>query len=375
SNTVNVGFAPTNLPNPTLRWERSSSVNLGADFSFFKDRFSLTAEVYRKKTDGLLYATTPPLTTGYTSLTRNIGMLTNEGIEFSAGWKIINNEKIKWSLDANIGFNKNRVDRLSGGQGEYLDYSQVVTGSYLFRLQPGMPIGQFYGLKTIGVWTDKTIQQKPAGFQVGAKEGDRRYADLNNDGVLDDKDRTYLGSALPKYFGGFSSTVGYRSFELAAFFSYSVGNKIFDYYEFNALSLNRQQANMREDIYNQRYRVITPDMSPEEAAAVRANNEITKTQVAGSTYDPRESTDYYLEDGTYLRCRDLTLSWSLQGRLVRRISVSGVKLYANCQNLFILTSYPGYNPEVNTRSGLARGVDDGTSPLGRVYRLGVNVNF
>ncbi len=374
-NTLNVGFAPTNLSNPTLRWERSTSINLGADLGFFKDRFTLTAEVYRKKTDDLLYATTPPLSSGYTTLTRNIGMLTNEGLEFNAGWKIIKDKDFRWSLEANIGFNRNRVDRLSGGPGEYLDISQVVSGSYLFRLQPGMPIGQFYGLKTIGVWTDKTILEKPADFQVGAKEGARRYADLNNDGLLDDKDRTYLGSALPKYFGGFSTTVAYKGFELATFFSYSVGNKIFDYYEFNALTLNRGQANIRKAIYDERYRMITPDMSPEEADRIRLNNSTTKTQVAGSIYDARESTDYYLYDGTYLRCRDITLSWTLPLTLVKRMRVSSVKFYANCQNLFILTSYPGYSPEVNTRGGLARGIDDGTSPMGRVYRMGLNVIF
>lgn len=374
-NTLNVGYAPTSLANPTLKWERTSSVNLGADISFFKDRLTLTAEVYRKKIDGLLYATVPPLTSGYTSLIRNIGILTNEGLEFSAGLVAINNKRLKWTLDANIGFNRNTVDQLSGGKGEYLDIYQVATGAYLFRLEPGKSIGQFYGLKTIGVWNDKTIIEKPAAFQVGAKEGDRRYADLNNDGLLDDKDRTYLGSALPKYFGGFSSTLSYESFELATFFSYSVGNKIFDQYEFNAFSLNRQQANLRKDVYDQRYRIITPEMSAEEAAMVRRNNETTKTQVSGSTYDVRESTDYYLSDGSYLRCRDITLSWSLPASFTKRIKISGAKIYGNCQNAFILTSYSGYSPEVNTASGLARGVDGGISPQSRVFRLGVNVNF
>ncbi|MDF2193492.1 TonB-dependent receptor [Paraflavitalea sp. CAU 1676] len=374
-NTVNVGFTPTNLSNPTLRWERTASVNLGADLSFFKDRFSLTAEVYRKRTNDLLYGTIPPLSSGYTFLTRNIASLTNEGIEFSAGWKVVNSKKVRWNLEANIGINRNRVDQLSGGKGEYQDISQVVTGAYLFRLQPGVSIGQFYGLKTIGVWTDKTILEKPAGFQTGAREGDRRYADLNNDGLLDDKDRTYLGSALPKYFGGFSSTISYKGLELATFFSYSVGNKIFDYYEFNTMSLNRGQANIRKDIFDRRYRMITPTMSAEEADKIRLHNERANIQVPGSLYDPRESTDLYLEDGTYLRCRDITLSWALPASWMKRIKVAGVKFYANCQNLFILTSYPGYNPEVNTSGGLARGVDGGTSPLGRVYRFGLNVNF
>lgn len=374
-NTLNIGVAPTGLPNPMLVWERSKSINLGADMGFFNDRVSLTAEVYSKKTDGLLFSTTPPLTSGYTSLTKNVASLSNEGIEFSAGVKVINTKDVKWNIDANIGFNRNRIDQLSGGNGEYLDVNQVGGSAYLFRVQPGQPIGQFYGLKTIGVWTDETINKKPADFQPGVKEGARRYADLNNDGLLNDADRTYLGSALPKFFGGFSSSIAYKNFELSTFFSYSVGNKIFNYYEIYNSGSYGGLANFRKDLFDQRYRMITPDMNEKEVEQVRKNNNVTKVQVSGTILNPRESTDYYLEDGTYLRCRDITLSWTMPASIIKRLNLAGVKCYANFQNMFTLTSYSGYNPEVNTGTGLSRGVDGGTTPITRSVRLGINVNF
>lgn len=374
-NTINVGYAPTGLPNPNLQWERSNSFNLGSDISILKGRVSLTTEVYRKKTDKLLFTTTPPLSTGYKSIIQNIASLTNQGLELTLDAKVINNEKFKWSLNANIAFNKDRVDRLSGGNNEYLNVGLVGGSAYLFRIEPGKSLGQFYGLKTIGVWTDETIQQKPVLFQPGAKEGWRRYADLNGDGLLNDDDRTYYGSASPKYFGGFSSTLTYHNFELSAFFSYSVGNQIFNNYEINNVSMYSGYGNVRKEIYDKRYRFITADMSAEEAEMIRRNNNSTKVQASGSSLDPRESTDYYLEDGTYLRCRDITLSWTLPSNILKRLNFSSVKLYLNVQNAFTITPYSGYNPEVNTGSGLIRGLDGGTAPVNRTIRLGLNVNF
>lgn len=373
-NQINVGFAPNRLANPELQWEKTSSLNLGADISLFKDRLSLTAEVYRKYTDGLLFNVTPPLTTGYSTYTKNVASISNEGLEFTLGGKIINKKDLSWSVDANIAFNRNTVEKLSGADDEFLDLNQVAGSSYLYRLQPGKPIGQFFGYKSIGVWTDQTILTKPATFQVNVKEGARRYADLNNDGVLNNDDKVNLGSAIPKFFGGFNTKLSYKNLELVAFFSYSVGNKIFNYYEITNNSLAGKN-NLPKAIFDKRYRIITPDMSPEEAQRVRANNETTQVQVAGTVLDPRESTDYYIEDGSFLRCRDITLSYLLPQKWLKVLGISSLKTYVNVQNLFTITKYSGYNPEVSSGSGLARGIDQGTTPVGRGFRFGLNANF
>lgn len=373
-NQTNIGFAPNRLANPLLQWEKTSSVNLGADISFFKNRLSLTAEVYRKSTDGLLFNVTPPLTTGYNTYTQNIASLTNEGIELTVGGTILNKKGLRWSVDGNIAFNRNRVDKLTGASDDFLDVNQVGGSSYLFRIQAGKPIGQFYGYKSIGVWTDETILTKPATFQVNVREGARRFADLNNDGYLNDADKVNLGSAIPKFSGGFSTNLSYKNLELVAFFSYSVGNKIFNFYEITNNSMAGRN-NLPKEIFDRRYRIITPDMSPEVAQKVRENNQVTQVQVAGTTLDPRESTDYYIENGSFLRCRDITVSYLFPSKWLKVWGLSSVKTYLNFQNPFTITKYSGYNPEVNSDSGLSRGIDRGTTPVGRGIRFGLNANF
>ena len=209
---------------------------------------------------------------------------------------------------------------------------------------------------------------------VGEKEGSRRYADLNNDGYLNEADKAYLGSAIPKFFGGFSTNLSYKNIELVAFFSYSVGNKIFNFFEMNNGSMFGRN-NLPKAMFDKRYRIITPDMSPELAQSIRANNEVTQVQVAGTVLDPRESTDYYIEDGSFLRCRDITVSYLLPGKWLKVLGLSSLKTYLNFQNLFTITKYSGYNPEVNSGSGLVRGIDQGTTPVGRGMRFGLNANF
>jgi TonB-linked SusC/RagA family outer membrane protein len=370
----NIGYAPSRLANPALQWEKTASTNLGLDIGFLKNRITFSADVYRKYTDGLLFNVTPPLTTGYTSVTKNIASITNEGLEFSAAVRIINNKKFRWSVDGNIAFNRNVVNQLSGSDGDYLDVENVVGSAFLFRIVPGQPIGQFYGYKAIGVWTDSTILTKPTTFQVGVTEGARRYADLNNDSLLNDKDRTFIGSALPKYFGGFSSTFSYKNFELTTFFSYSVGNKIFNLFEMTSGTMSGL-SNTRKAIFDQRYQVIYPDTDPGKIDAIRARNATTRVSVSGTVLDGRESTDYYIEDGSFLRCRDVTLGYNLPAKWLKQIKLGQLKAYFNIQNLFTLTNYSGYNPEVNTRGGLARGVDDGTAPMRKTFRFGFTANF
>lgn len=370
----NIGYAPSRLANPNLQWEKTKSTNLGLDLGFFNNRLSFTADVYRKFTDGLLFNVTPPLTTGYTSVTKNIASITNEGLEFSVAFKIINNRKVKWTVDANIAFNKNRVDQISGSEGDYVDVENVVGSAYLFRIVPGQPVGQFFGYKAIGVWNDTSILTKPTTFQVGVSEGARRYADLNNDSLLNDKDRTFIGSALPKYFGGFSSSLSFKNIEISTYFSYSFGNQIFNMFEMTAGSMSGL-TNTRKEIFANRYQVIYPNTDPALISAIRENNNRTKVAVAGTVLDGRESTDYYIENGSFLRCRDITIGYNLPSTILKKLKFSQFKAYVNIQNPFTITKYSGYNPEVNTRGGLARGVDDGTSPISRSFRFGFTANF
>ncbi len=376
NSTANIGYYPTVLANPALKWERTQSFNSGIDVTILHNKIFVTIDAYSRLTKDLLVNVTPPLTSGFTSYTANLATMRNEGIEFSIEAKVIEGKKFRVSVGGNIAFNRNLVEKLTGAAGEYYNPSEgaIGTGGYITRIEPGKPVGQFYGYNAIGIWNDSTIKTKATTFMPSAKEGDRRYADLNKDNLLSDADRTYIGSALPKYFGGFNLSVSYLSFDLSSFFSYSVGSQIFNTYQISYGTMSGS-SNIRKDIFDKRYRVIYPDTDPKLIDAIRANNLTTKVSVAGSTLEAREATDYYIENGSFLRCRDVTVGYRLPNKLLKKAGISSMKAYVNLQNLFMITNYSGLNPEVSSRGGLVRGVDDGSAPLSRGLRVGLNANF
>ena len=376
NSTANIGYYPTVLANPSLKWERTQSFNGGIDASIFHNKIFITIDAYRRVTKDLLVNVTPPLTSGFTSYTANLATMRNEGLEFSIEAKVIEGKKFRVNVGGNIAFNRNLVEKLTGAAGEYYNPPDgaIGTGGYITRIEPGKPVGQFYGYNAIGIWNETTIKTKAATFMPSAKEGDRRYADLNNDNLLTDADRTYIGRALPKYFGGFNINITYMSFDLTSFFSYSVGSQIFNTYQISYGTMSGS-SNIRKDIFDKRYQVIYPDTDPAKVDAIRANNLTTKVSVAGSTLEAREATDYYIENGSFLRCRDITLGYRLPNKWVKRAGMTSMKAYINLQNLFMITKYSGLNPEVSSRGGLVRGVDDGSTPLSRGIRIGINANF
>ncbi len=376
NSTANIGYYPTILANPGLKWEKTQSLNSGIDIGLFQNRINVTVDAYRRFTKDLLVNVTPPLTSGFTTYTANLATMRNEGLEFSLEARVIEKKDFRLSFGGNIAFNWNKVEKLTGSAGEYYNppAGAIGTGGYITRIEPGKPVGQFFGYKSIGIWNDSSIKTKPTTFMPSAKEGDRRYADLNNDNLLSDADRTYIGSALPKYFGGFNINISYKSFDLSSFFSYSIGSQIFNTYQITYGNMSGN-ANIRKDVFDKRYRVIYPDTDTKLIDAIRANNLKTNVSVAGSTLEAREATDYYIEDGSYMRCRDITIGYRLPYKLVKKAGLSSMKAYINLQNVFMITKYSGLNPEVSSRGGLVRGVDDGSAPLSRGLRIGFNANF
>ena len=373
--SVNTGYVPSRIANPDSFWERTKQINAGIDLSLFKSRIIFTADAYQRKTSKLLYQITLPGTAGFSNLLQNIATLDNKGLDLSLSTVNLNSGDFKWTTDFNISFNTNKITKLSGRDNEFLSILQLNgTASFLSRIQAGGPLGRFYGYKTIGVWNDQTILTKPNTFQTGVVEGDRRYEDVNNDGLLNDLDRSYIGSALPKYYGGFNTAFTYKNLSLSTFFSYSVGNQVFNQLNWN-VSGTGGFNNILKEVYDQRYIPITATTDPAKIDAIRANNLVTKATAAGSRMSPAEVTDYYVEDGSYLRCKDITLSYTFPEKIMKRLKVSNLSVFGNWQNPFTITGYSGFNPEVNTGSGLARGLDNGSYPLAKTVRVGLNVGF
>jgi TonB-dependent starch-binding outer membrane protein SusC len=377
NNFQTIGFSPSRLGNPNLTWETTSNMNVAVDLGFFKNRFTATAEVYRRRTKNLLFQVQTSPSTGFSTMFDNIGTLLNEGLELTLGVKIINNRNLKWSVEGNINFNRNLVEKLrTDSPNEFYTAGNLTNNVPTLRVATGRAVGAFYGLKSVGLWDSAGIANAPVGLRGNAREGERRYADLNNDGLLNDLDRTWLGSALPKAFGGVNTTVSYKNFELTAFFSYAYGHQIFNQFEINWGTMTGLN-NVRKDTYDRRYRYVFPGTDPKTADEIREANKNATAVVAGTTADQRESTDYFIENADFFRCRDLSLSYKLPTRISRRLRVQDIQVYGNVQNLFIITRYTGFNPEIGASSGrgFARGMDNGAAPLAKAYRFGFTVTL
>nr|WP_293835701.1 TonB-dependent receptor [uncultured Arsenicibacter sp.] len=373
---ANAAYSLSRLPNTGLTWESTRQTNLGLDLGLFKDRVSVQVDLYQKKTNDLLYTIDLPGTSGFTNYTKNVASVTNKGLELSLSTVNIESRNMSWSTSVNIAFNRNTVNKLAGNSGEFLGINQLIGSSYLFILQPGQPIGQFVGLLAQPVWNAETIKTKPATFQPGAREGDMRYADVNNDGLLTNDDRVVIGSALPKFTGGFRTEFRYLNFDLAAFFNFSYGNKIFNQNDWNMTNMSGDN-NVYQRTFDARYIPLSALTAADESRreAILANNAVTRVPTAGSTFDRREVTDFYLEDGSFLRCKDINIGYNLSGSLARTLKISNLKVYVNLQNMITWTRYSGLNPEVGAGSLATRGLDNGTYPIFRNYRLGINLTL
>jgi TonB-dependent starch-binding outer membrane protein SusC len=377
NNFQTIGFSPARLGNPNLTWETTASTNIALDLGFFKNRFTTTVELYRRRTKNLLFQVQTAPSTGFTTLFDNIGTLLNEGLEITAGVKIINNKNLKWKVEGNINFNKNIVEKLrTDNPNEFYTAGNLTNNVPTLRVATGRAVGAFYGLKSLGLWDSAGIASAPVGIRGNAREGERRFADLNGDGLLNDLDRTWLGSALPKYFGGFNTTISYKNFELTSFFSYAVGHQIFNQFEINWGTMTGLN-NVRRDTYERRYRYVFPGTDPKLAEEIRESNKTATAPVPGTTADQRESTDHFIENGNFFRCRDLSLSYKMPNKIAKKLKLQDIQFYGNVQNLFIITKYSGFNPEIGASSGrgFARGMDNGAAPLSKSYRFGFTITL
>lgn len=376
NNAIVTGFSPTRLANRALTWETTSNTNLALDIGFLNNRITASFEAYRRRTKNLLFQVQLPPSVGFSTMSANLGTLLNEGLELTLGAKIINKRDFKWSVEGNVNFNRNVVERLRNDvPNEFYTAGNIVASIFVLRVQKDQNVGAFYGYKSLGLWGPE-VATAPASLTRGAREGERKYADLNGDGILNDADRTWLGSALPKAFGGFNTSITYKNFELTAYFSYAYGQQIFNQFQINWGNMNGLN-NVRKDTYNSRYRYIYPGMDPKLVAEIQESNKTATSVFAGTTADQRESTDYFIENADYFRCRDISLSYKFPPSVTKRLRLQGLQVYGNVQNLFIITKYTGFNPEIGASSGrgFARGIDNGAAPLALAYRFGFNVTL
>ncbi|MFA5815326.1 MAG: TonB-dependent receptor [Bacteroidales bacterium] len=349
-----IGYSPFQISNPDLKWETTNQFDVGIDAAFFKNRIQITADYYFKKTKDLLLYVNLPISSGYTTALQNIGSVQNQGVEFSLSTKNIVGA-FTWTTDFNIAFNRNKLLNLA-------NEDAIPISSRINQLDPGwlvvgMPIGLFYGLKTDGLWQEGDDIANSA--QPHAKPGDIRYVDYNQDSVINMNDRQLIGKTEPKFFGGITNVFSYRGFELVLFLQGTYGNDIW-----NGNLLSHQYPN---GLYNQ-FTTVLDRWTPENPDA--------KVQRASAFMQDAFEMDRFVEDGSYLRLKTISLSYELTNLFMMR-GVQSCRIFFTGENLITLTNYSGYDPEVNYfgKNYLAAGYDWGAYPSVKSYHFGFKLSF
>jgi TonB-linked SusC/RagA family outer membrane protein len=355
------GASPTVMPNQALKWEVTTQYNLGLDLAMFNSRVSFAADFYIKNTSDLLFAVPIPETTGFGYITRNIGDISNKGMEFAINTHNINRE-FQWSSSFNIGFNRNSVVDLPD---EVLTNGYIKNGDYHI-LKEGEPIGTFYGWKFLGVYArdEDNVNGVKFGSATGKPfiGGDPIWDDLNNDNVINDEDKQIIGDAQPIFAGGFSNDFSYKNFSLNLFLQFCYGNDIYSH-------LN----NMRNWVF------AYNNVSTDALNRWREQGDVTDYP-APVRNDPKRNeylrvSDRWIEDGSYMRLKNVTFSYTIPKAITSRAGISRLRAYVTGENLLTFTHYTGYDPEVNSYSGLQVGVDEGAYPQSRTVIFGLNLEF
>jgi len=330
------------MKNTDLTWETTSQSNIGLDLTILKNRINLTVDAYYKYTTNLLMDVPLPSTAPVSSLTRNEGEMSNKGLEFALNTKNLNG-KFKWETDFNISFNKNRVEKLNLQQTYY--FGQTSMGESMVIMKPGLPLGVFYGYVSKG---------------VDPETGNLIYQTKNADGVPSLSDRTIIGDPNPKFTYGFTNNFSYAGFSLNIFFQGSYGNDIYN--------VSRMETEGMYDAKNQSTAVLDRWERPGMVTYMpRATQD--KSNLLSSTR--------FVEDGSYIRLKTLTLSYNVKAKLLNQLKIYRLQPYLTAQNLFTITKYKGFDPEVNQYGGSAttQGIDYGTYPQSKSYIVGINVEF
>lgn len=347
---------PLVMPNPDVKWETVKQWNAGIDLSLIDQRINLSLDGYIKNTTDMLVPMAVPITTGYSDIyvpSINAGKVRNTGWELTISSRNLTGE-LEWNTDLNVSYNKNKVISMNEGvplfTGDDINMTKVLVNA------EGNPINSFYGYVTNGLFQNWD-QVNNASIQVpgGTAPGDIRFSDLDNNGVINDNDRTYIGNPTPEWSFSMNNSFAYKNFDLQIFLQGVAGNDIYN--------ANRIWQEGMAVPQNQTAKVLD-----------RWTGEGTSNSVPRAVYsDPNKNARHssrFVEDGSYLRIKNLTLGYTLPQAISKKAYLQTVRMYMSCQNLYTMTKYSGFDPEVG-----ANGIDLSTYPLTRTISFGVNVKF
>ncbi|WP_370896346.1 SusC/RagA family TonB-linked outer membrane protein [Chryseobacterium gossypii] len=358
-NNIHIGYAPSTLENPDLKWERTAQFNIAADLKLFRN-FDLTVDLYQKKTTDILRQVEIP---GYLGLStnpwRNIGDMNNKGIEVSLGYKK-NWGDFGFSANGNFSYLKNEITRLEDDK-PYVNFASFQSMGNVSRLQLNYPYGSFFGYQNIGIFQNQAeinayTNSNGQLIQPNAKPGDFKRFDANGDGKIDENDYVYLGNSLPKYTFGFTLNMNYKNFDIMVFAQGQAGNKIF-------------QGLRRLDINYANYQTAILDRWTGEGTS----NSTPRVTMDDPNQNFTRMSDYYLQDGSYLRLKLVQVGYTLPKNVSEYIGASKIRFYITGENLVTFTKYTGYDPEI--AGGDTFGIDRAYYPQARTFLFGANVQF
>ena len=402
---------PANISNTGIHWEKQVQTNIGFDLNFFKNRLNLTVDLYQKTSSDMLMSMALPSymgTQGNASSALaapkgNFGTIRNRGIEITLDTHPIDGKNFGWDSNFQISFNQNKLVALDGsanaqlvGYGQWNDIVSVT--------EIGESLYNFYGYKVVGVYKDlEDIMNSPKAEKFPEDgvfdrnstvwPGDLKFADVNGDNVINELDRTNIGSPLPKFTFGWTNTFRYKNVDLSIFLNGSVGNKVLNYnlmgQDWSGLThMNSVWVNQHNCIADRARlvpidaeKVYTDGSWQTDINNVQVSNADTRTP-RPTMKDPNDNdriSDRYVEDGSYVRIKNITLGYTFPKKLLEKAKIENVRVYCNIQNLYTFTKYRGYDPEVGAStqdsSGLTFGVDNGRYPSPMTCSFGVNITF
>lgn len=347
---------PLVMPNPDVKWETVKQWNGGVDLSLVDQRITLSLDGYIKNTTDMLVPMAVPITTGYSDTdvpSVNAGSVRNTGWEMTVSSRNLQGE-LEWNTDFNVSYNKNKVIKMNDGiplfTGSSINMTKVQVNA------EGNPINSFYGYVTNGLFQNwNEVNNAAVQVNGGTAPGDIRFRDLDNNGVITDNDRTYIGNPTPEWSFSMNNSFNYKNFDLQIFLQGVAGNDIY-----NANRIWQEGMSVPQ---NQTKKVLD-----------RWTGEGTSNSMPRAVYsDPNKNTRHsnrFIEDGSYLRIKNLTFGYTVPQTLTKKCYLQSLRVYLSCQNLYTFTKYSGFDPEVGTS-----GVDLSNYPLTRTFSFGVNVKF
>ena len=373
NNTVTV-LTPKQLKNANLKWEGASSVNLGVDLGFFDNRLNVTADFFIKDTKDLLLAQSLAHVAGFDSQMQNIGKIQNKGIELSFNSTNIQTRNFTWQTNFNISFIKNTLKGLASGVESMYARSGFDSNftAYDYIATVGQSLGLIYGYEFDGIYQSSDFYTTPdnqlilkEGITNNArygtvKPGVVKYKDQDGDGIITTNDRTVIGNAMPKWYGGITNTFNYKGIDFSFMFQFNYGNDIYNATRLYATQSRSGRRNMLAEVADR--------WSP-----TNASNKVPSQD----GYIVNDVYFRFIEDGSFLRLKNITLGYTLPHKWTRKFHASKLRIYATGQNLFCISGYSGYDPEVNSASSnpMTPGLDWGAYPKSRVFTFGIDLQF